>query len=389
MAFRWDWGISSIRIPVPPTRDDLGPSLQPPGWHELKFSPIGLYDLRRRLGAHPNEPETTLWDRAFGGTTLVLHIEGTTAPGTPAELQYLRASGYLPPSFVDAHPESHAAIANIVQLFFEAIGVPTVEQWTANAQARGWSLTQPGYPSPVNPWSPRLIPAPAAGTSHFKLFGRCIGELKHMLAINPTPSPPSPPLPLVIIPDDNEELMDALERAARAEAQARRYGEQVERLIEQVDILIDRAATAEARCAEFHRQLHAQPTPRAPPTTPAASTMCTTPRTPTRTPMCTPASHPSRPPPYTPAPNPPIPPSSINPWSSLPVTESMGDTRRSDRPDALDLFILAENLKIYAVSIRLVIHGFSVGKWYEELMSLGLSGAVVSELIDVAISLDA
>ncbi|KAJ6485995.1 hypothetical protein C8R45DRAFT_931017 [Mycena sanguinolenta] len=285
MVFHWDWGIPGLQIPVPPTRDDVGPALRPLAWRKIAFNPLGLYDLRRRLGVYPNElgvfqahsdrfytadigwvssgtstdnshsPKTdqffpefdalrnslpigppgnqarrrlneklktalfdmaTLWDHAFGGTTLVLHIEGTSAPGAPPEPQYLRASGYIPPSFIDSHPESHVVIASTVQLFFEAIGVPTVQQWTANARAQGWSLTETGRPYP-NLFSPHLVPAPAAGTSHFKFLGWPVGELQRMLSI--PPGPPSVPAhtsarpPVIVIPDDDEDIMDALERA--------------------------------------------------------------------------------------------------------------------------------------------------------------------------------
>lgn len=61
--------------------------------------------------------------------TMVLHVDGTTIPGTPLELQYLCASTYLLPSFVNAHTDSHPVIASIAQLFLEAVGVPTVMQW--------------------------------------------------------------------------------------------------------------------------------------------------------------------------------------------------------------------------------------------------------------------
>ncbi|KAJ7893883.1 hypothetical protein B0H14DRAFT_2559511 [Mycena olivaceomarginata] len=85
---------------------------------------------------------------------------------TPAEPQYLRASAYLPPTFVASHPGSHPAIARIAQTFIEAVGVPTVQQWRHNALLRGWPLTQQGVGAssnptsnvPLTPFSPPLPP---------------------------------------------------------------------------------------------------------------------------------------------------------------------------------------------------------------------------------------
>jgi hypothetical protein len=50
MVFQHDWGIPGIDIPVPPTCDGSGPFEVPLPFKTLKFGPLGLYDLRRRLG---------------------------------------------------------------------------------------------------------------------------------------------------------------------------------------------------------------------------------------------------------------------------------------------------------------------------------------------------
>jgi hypothetical protein len=48
---RWTgWGIPND-IPVPPGGDGAVPP-----WPELKFSPLGVYNLRRRIGVFPEEP---------------------------------------------------------------------------------------------------------------------------------------------------------------------------------------------------------------------------------------------------------------------------------------------------------------------------------------------
>src|ERR1700761_8939158 len=54
VPFVHNWGIPGINIPVPPTR--VGPAQNAPALRSLRFSPLGLYDLRRRLGVFPTEP---------------------------------------------------------------------------------------------------------------------------------------------------------------------------------------------------------------------------------------------------------------------------------------------------------------------------------------------
>jgi hypothetical protein len=76
--------------------------------------------------------KATLWDRTFSGTTVVLHVKGTTIPNMPAQPQFLCASTYLPPAFVAANPGSHRPIAQIAQMFIKAVGVLIVQQWRVN-----------------------------------------------------------------------------------------------------------------------------------------------------------------------------------------------------------------------------------------------------------------
>ncbi|KAJ6624400.1 hypothetical protein B0H10DRAFT_2212813 [Mycena sp. CBHHK59/15] len=164
-AFVHNWGLPGINIDSPPVREGyvIGPTPSP--FPSLRFSPLGLYDLRRHLGVFPCQPTlfvqnmprflasdvawfaggtstdgrhltdgfhrefvelrqmlpvgsyearkhlnlriqhtvfdlATLWDRSFGGSTIVLHVEGTTVPNTPVLPEYLRCTAYLPPSFL-------------------------------------------------------------------------------------------------------------------------------------------------------------------------------------------------------------------------------------------------------------------------------------------------
>jgi hypothetical protein len=52
----YDWGIPGITLRPPPLRDGYGLSTVPTPFSRLKFSPIGLFDLRRHLGVLPAEP---------------------------------------------------------------------------------------------------------------------------------------------------------------------------------------------------------------------------------------------------------------------------------------------------------------------------------------------
>jgi hypothetical protein len=310
------------------------------------------------------------------------------------------------------------AIARIVQLFLEGIGVPTVQQWAANARARDWLLTQPTTRTTPNESSPDLIPTPPVGSAHYKFFGRRVGELERMLARERTPAP----IPIVFIPNNDEDIMDAIERAAYAEARATECLEQIHELEQQVDILIARVAAADSlsadlqrqllmarrapdpvRCESFSREFHFVPSHLRSKATPPSTPSCSH----THAVARSQSLHPSGPPPYSssanarfPIPaaslNPPsadarypIPAPSLNPRSPLAAPFHADETRQDGQPDALDSFIAAQNLQSLAVSIRLVIRGFSAAKWYEEFLCLNIPSSVVSRLIDAAVSLTA
>jgi hypothetical protein len=325
------WGIPND-MPVPPGGD--GPV---PPWTDLKFNPLGIYNLRRRLGALCQEPgvfmhhkdrflssdiawfsgglhndgqhstsrdtfhslfhtardntgtgepatklrnklrdsvcdlmfdtvsfalflvmaytqiniQATLWDRAYGGYTMVLHVDGTTPPKALATPEHLKAHVYLPPNLITEFPDSHEPIARIVQSFIEAVGVPTVMRWRRAAVSNGWSLsqTQSGiYSTPAMTHLP-LIPEPVRPTSSYYVFpGRPYGSLQSTTQHSSSDTHPSirsmgnllppsqhdadyrdhgslyedPQLELAQVLDENsqlkEELQQALEREAKNEA---------------------------------------------------------------------------------------------------------------------------------------------------------------------------
>ncbi|KAJ7790277.1 hypothetical protein B0H14DRAFT_2626171 [Mycena olivaceomarginata] len=143
-------------------------------------------------------------DRAMGSTTMVITTEGTTVPGTPPRSEFLKAHVCIPPSFLSENPGSRVAIATIVQLFIEHVGVPTVEAWTRRALARNWPLTQPGSNGlhvPVNPATLPLIPNPAPSSAYYVFRGRAAGYV---------PTGPFPPLRVAELEAEIEALSGTL-----------------------------------------------------------------------------------------------------------------------------------------------------------------------------------
>jgi hypothetical protein len=53
---RFDWGVAGISIPIPHGRDGQPPGPIPQEWDQLFLSPLGAYDLRRKLGVLLSEP---------------------------------------------------------------------------------------------------------------------------------------------------------------------------------------------------------------------------------------------------------------------------------------------------------------------------------------------
>ena len=99
-----------------------------------------------------------------------MHVNGTTAPGSPPSPGYLKAQVYLPPSFVKNNPALHTYILDTVQQFLATVGVATVMSWATRARNElGFSLTQAGNPRPNT--KPVGIPAPEPGTALYTIPG--------------------------------------------------------------------------------------------------------------------------------------------------------------------------------------------------------------------------
>lgn len=83
-----------------------------------------------------------MWDRMFGGTTLVIHVDGTTRPGSPRRPEFVKTDVYFPGHLLrlnDAQRYSDT-ISDMVQRFIIDIGLPTIERYERCAK-RHWPLT--------------------------------------------------------------------------------------------------------------------------------------------------------------------------------------------------------------------------------------------------------
>ncbi|KAJ7726650.1 hypothetical protein B0H16DRAFT_1697973 [Mycena metata] len=80
----FDWGLPGITLDPPLSA--MGKFLR----QLLVTGPVGS-QVRRALSDQMQVAlcdMATTWDRAFGGTTMIMHVDGTTRPNTPAKLQY-------------------------------------------------------------------------------------------------------------------------------------------------------------------------------------------------------------------------------------------------------------------------------------------------------------
>ena len=260
----WNWGIP-VSILEPP-----GASPQPQAWNELKFNPIGLFDLRRRIGVFASEPgvyndhrtrfdaadltwfaaglstevlhltqnafppefstlrqttptgqvgsharsalrtrvqkltfdlvciiqtcynmvltygtQATLWDRTFGGATLIIHVEGTTRPNAPRRPEYIKSDVYFPGYLIEEDPRLSPIISELVQKYIIDIGMPVIEWWERCGRSI-WSMTQGEggqvpLPYPSQPIQPQATPR---GSSTFVYNGRPLSSDRRVVVVN-------------------------------------------------------------------------------------------------------------------------------------------------------------------------------------------------------------
>jgi hypothetical protein len=101
----------------------------------------------------------------------VVHVEGTTRPGSPNEPEYIKADVYFPDHMVREEPYTSKVVSDIVQQFIRNIGIPTIERFNRCIKLL-WNL--PLYsgpipaPYPLQPTSPIASPP---GSSVFCFYG--------------------------------------------------------------------------------------------------------------------------------------------------------------------------------------------------------------------------
>ncbi|KDR74600.1 hypothetical protein GALMADRAFT_140966 [Galerina marginata CBS 339.88] len=230
-----DWE-TDVTIPAP-----HGAGVCPLPLNRIRYTPAGLYDIRRHCGALPHSPGAynthrqsfeaadmawiatslglstrplqlmpsefppelltlrdgmpanaaparaamrarlqrlifdvaALLDRAFGGATLVLHVEGSTRPNSPLRPEYVKSDVYFPAHLIEEEPRLSPILSSMAQQFMVDVGLSVIERWERCARVK-WSFTQGAdgkIPAPyvVLPEQPIATPP---GSSSFIYHGR-------------------------------------------------------------------------------------------------------------------------------------------------------------------------------------------------------------------------
>ena len=127
--------------------------------------------------------QAALWDRTFGGATLILHVEGATRPNAPRLPEYIKSDVYFPGYLIEADPRLSPIISELVQKFIVDIGMPVIGRWEQCARSI-WPLTQGAggripLPYPSQPIQPAAIPR---GSCTFIYNGRLNSDqLRHVV----------------------------------------------------------------------------------------------------------------------------------------------------------------------------------------------------------------
>ncbi|KAJ6464984.1 hypothetical protein C8R45DRAFT_1107213 [Mycena sanguinolenta] len=304
-------------------------------------------------------------DRATGSTTLVLMMDGTTAPGTPARPEYLRAHAHLSPSFIDDNPSSRYHVAHIAQLFIEHIGVPTVTAWGRRARVL-WPRLPDGRADTISkastPYTP-LFPSPTPPNStHYVFCGREAGWC-------PSKSDPDP-VSQDRVYDIDEILMESIladletahERVSTLQVSLNAAEDKIEALQSENNRL--KQENRRLCASQENGQLQASQGITSPPSTPSRS--CTALSTPSRLRPMSPRV-PSMPPPYTELGSNPSTPRGATPHRQAP-------TPRQAAPFTLGLvahqFLIDADLEAHVDAIRLICRFVSPLRWAAEVEEL-------------------
>ncbi|KAG1798653.1 uncharacterized protein HD556DRAFT_1206501, partial [Suillus plorans] len=129
----------------------------------------------------------TLLDRLSGGSTIVLHHPGATAPQTDLTLANLTAKVYIDPKVLHDHPSLHIVAAELVQTFIQHWARPVAQAFRDRRISRGWRQisTHTQVPTPIPRSDPQaLVPLPVDMPSacSFEFIGRHPGSLEQILS---------------------------------------------------------------------------------------------------------------------------------------------------------------------------------------------------------------
>lgn len=125
-----------------------------------------------------------MWDRVTGGTTVVMHVDGSFPPGTPRVAENVKVHVYAMPSLLQELPDTQRALAQLVQSFVESMAIPVITRWERAAANENWNLNTMVPASShsrstairIRPLIPRTT-----GTAHFEFWGRRPGELARLI----------------------------------------------------------------------------------------------------------------------------------------------------------------------------------------------------------------
>ncbi|KAG1883667.1 hypothetical protein F4604DRAFT_1920175 [Suillus subluteus] len=132
----------------------------------------------------------TALDRLMGGSTLVFHHPGATAPGGDITPESLKADIYVNPRVLAEDINLHQAVAEMSQFFIEHFATPLAHQFAASRVLNNWSTPSASSTTPSRPPSTQsnhlpLIPMPVSRTScHFQVCGRATGRLAQAIGLN-------------------------------------------------------------------------------------------------------------------------------------------------------------------------------------------------------------
>ncbi|TFK59429.1 hypothetical protein BDN72DRAFT_865160 [Pluteus cervinus] len=206
----------------------------------------------------------TYWDRGFGGSTIIMHVEGTIRPGCTPIAENLRAYTYLP-AIVDELPPVHPHIVNWVNAFITHIGVPTARRWRTSAHNYGWALNSQVRNNPRPYPTTHRLPLPSPRSREYIFYGGVLNSA----------APPPPPAPPIHMHTNVNALSDTLsattltddstaEREDREELilTIEEMDHEISELREENQDLMDQVTMLNERISELQRVIGQMATPR-------------------------------------------------------------------------------------------------------------------------------